>query len=175
MNVARNLTLIFSLILFLFISSTVFSQINYSLKAEAGYIRYGNNTIQVDPGPGWKGYNLNGQNGIEICAVNGVKYHNKLYAGVGVGYLNFDGIHGFSVFPELEYVPLKTRFSPLINIRVGYSHLWNQYEGGTGTTLGEFDFGVNYRISEEMDVCIKFGLLYTQQSRLIPLIVGFRF
>ena len=32
----------------------VYSQINYSIKAETGFLKYQNNTIEVDPGPNWK-------------------------------------------------------------------------------------------------------------------------
>jgi hypothetical protein len=31
------------------------SQINYSGKIETGYMKFQYNTIQVDPGPDWKG------------------------------------------------------------------------------------------------------------------------
>lgn len=61
-----------------------YSQINYSVKAETGFLRYQSNTIQVDPGPNWKGYNLYEENGIDFNVVNGVNLKNKVCAGIGI-------------------------------------------------------------------------------------------
>ena len=80
-----------------------------------------------------------------------------------------------SLFSDLEYLPFKTRLSPLFNLKIGYSHIWNQYENGTGTALGEFGFGLNYRLTENIDIYAKSGFLITQQSLLIPIRLGFRF
>jgi hypothetical protein len=68
-----------------------YSQISYSIKTETGFLMYQNNTIQVDPGPNWKGYNLYEQNGIDFNIVNGIDFENKLFVGIGIGYLNFKG------------------------------------------------------------------------------------
>ncbi len=152
-----------------------YSQINYSIKAETGFLKYQNNTIQVDPGPDWKGYNLYEKNGIDFNVINSIDFKNKLFAGIGIGYLNFEGINGISVFSDFEYIPLKTRLTPLINLRVGYSHLWNQYENGTGTLLGEFGLGLNFRLTEKLDIYTKSGFLMTQQSLIIPIRIGLRF
>lgn len=38
-----------------------YSQITYSMKAETGFLQYKTNMIQVDPGPNWKGYYLDGE------------------------------------------------------------------------------------------------------------------
>lgn len=152
-----------------------YSQINYSIKAETGFLKYQNNIIQVDPGPNWKGYNLYEENGIDFNIVNGVDFKNKLFVGIGIGYLNFDGINGLSVFSDFEYLPLKTRLGPLINLKIGYSHIWNQYENGTGTGLGEFCVGLNYRLTEKIDIYAKSGFTMTQQSLLIPIRLGIRF
>ena len=152
-----------------------YSQINYSIKAETGFLKYQNNTIQVDPGSDWKGYNLYEKNGIDFNVINSIDFNNKLFAGIGIGYLNFEGINGISVFSDFEYIPLKTRLTPLINLRVGYSHLWNQYENGTGTLLGEFGLGLNFRLTEKLDIYTKSGFLMTQQSLIIPIRIGLRF
>jgi hypothetical protein len=151
------------------------AQINYSLKTETGFLKYQYNTVQVDPTPNWKGYNLYEENGIELNFVNGFDYKNKLFAGLGLAYLNFEGINGLSVFSDFEYLPLKSRVSPLINLKVGYNHVWNQYENGTGTVLGEFCLGVNFRLSEKIEVYTKSGFLVIQQSLLIPIKLGIRF
>ena len=95
-----------------------YSQIDYFGKVETGYLRFQYTTIQIDPGPNWKGYNLNKeQSGIDLNLINGVSFKNKFFTGLGIGYLNFEGINGFSVFSDFEYLPLKTKFTPLINLR----------------------------------------------------------
>ncbi len=71
-----------------------YSQINYSIKAETGFLIYQYNTIDVDPGPNWKGYYLDEENGIDFNIVNEVDFINKLFAGIGIGYLNFEEING---------------------------------------------------------------------------------
>jgi hypothetical protein len=72
-------------------------------------------------------------------------------------------------------VPLKSKLSPLFNLKIGYSHLWNQYENGTGSALVEFGIGVNYRPKEKLNVFLKSGFLITQQSLLLPIRLGLRF
>lgn len=152
-----------------------YSQINYSMKAETGFLQYQFYTIRVDPGPNWKGYYLDEENGIDFNIVNSVDFKNKLFTGIGIGYLNFEGINGLSVFSDFEYLPFKTRLRPLINLKLGYTHIWNQYENGTGTGLGEFCVGLNYRLTEKIDIYAKSGFSMTQQSLLIPIRLGIRF
>ena len=152
-----------------------YSQISYSIKAETGFLMYQNNTIQVDPGPNWKGYNLYEQNGIDFNIVNGIDFENKLFVGIGIGYLNFEGINGFYAFTDFEYLPLKTKLTPLVNLKIGYSHIWNQYENGTGTGLVELSTGLNYRLTEKIDIYAKSGFTITQQSLLIPIRLGIKF
>ena len=152
-----------------------FAQIKYSVKTEAEFLKYKNNTIQVDPGPNWKGYYLNDKNGVAVNITNGINFKHRLFAGLGIGYLNFGGINGLSIFSDFEYVPLKTKLSPLLNLKVGYSHIWNQYENGTGTALCEFCLGVNYRLTERRTCFLKSGFLITQQSFLVPVSLGLRF
>ncbi len=157
------------------ISHTAFAQIEYQGKTEIGYMRFQHHTIQVDPGPGWKGYNLN-NSGIDINLMNGLSvFNNKIFVGIGLGYLNFEGIQGVSVFADLEYLPLKSRATPLLNLKIGHVHIWNQYEGGTRTMLGEIAIGINYKLNEKIGLYLKSGILLTQQSFLIPTTIGFRF
>jgi len=170
----RHHTQTVNLILFSIVHSG-YSQTNYSMKAETGFLKYQFNTIQVDPGPNWKGYNLDEENGVDFSIINGIDFKNKLFAGIGLGYLNFEGVNGFSIFSNFEYLPITTRLTPLIKLKLGYSYIWNQYENGTGTGLGEFCVGLNYKLIEKMDVYAKSGFTMTQQSLLIPIKLGFRF
>ena len=153
------------------------AQVRYSGRIETGYQQYFFRTITVDPGPNWKGYNLDEkQNGFNITSSNGLTFANgKLFTGIGLGYLNYEGIDGISIFGDLEYLPLKNKLTPLFNLRLGYNHIWNQYEGGRGTMHTEFGLGLNYRLSEKFGIYIKTGMLLTQQSFLIPITLGFRY
>jgi hypothetical protein len=148
------------------------AQVSYAVKAEAGFLKYQNNTIQVDPGPNWKGYYLYDQNGVGINFVQGLDYKDKLFAGIGAGYLNFEGVNGASVFSDFEYLPFKTRLTPLINLRIGYSHVWNQYENGSGTAMGEICMGLNVRLNQKIDMYCKSGILVTQQALFMPFRFG---
>jgi len=152
-----------------------YSHITYALKSELGYMKFIYNTVTVEPGPNWKGYYLDNQNGFDFSITNGIKFKEKIYTGVGVGYLNFDGINGVSLLSDFEFLALKYRLTPLIGIKFGYSHLWNQYESGTGTALAEIDLGFNFKLSDKFGVFAKIGCLFTQQSLLIPIKIGFRF
>ena len=71
---ALRLTII-GLIIILFVNQG-YSQINYSIKAETGFLIYQYNTIDVDPGPNWKGYYLDEENGIDFNIVNVVDFNN---------------------------------------------------------------------------------------------------
>lgn len=166
------------LIIVLFVSlifQKAYSQVDYSIKAETGYSKYFTKIINVDPGPDWKGYNLDDDNEIDLNVINGVTFNNRLFTGVGIGYLNFEGINGFSIFSDFEYFNQNKRISPLVNFKLGYSHIWNQYENGTGTFLGEFGAGINYKFTDQFTMYLKTGFTITQQSLLFPIRVGFRF
>jgi hypothetical protein len=170
------LRLCLSILLVCVCGSVASAQVTYSGKVEVGYLRYMSNTIQVDPGPGWRGYYLNNnQNGVDLSFSNGIRYKEKLFAGVGISYLNFESMPGMSVFSDFEYTPFTRRVSLLLNTKLGYSHLWNQYENGTGTALVELGAGISFKITERWDMYLKSGLLVTQQSALFPLKAGVRF
>ena len=151
--------------------------VNYSGKIEMGFLKFSGRLIKIDPGPGWKGYNLDDkQNGIDMNIVNGISLlKKKVFVGVGFGYLNFEGINGYSLFSDFEYIPLTKRLSPLLNLKIGYAHIWNQYLDGKSTGLTEFGIGVNYFITGKYSIYLKTGLLFTQQSHLTPIRIGFRF
>lgn len=172
MSIMKKITLLLLLVL---ISVIGCAQVDYQLKIETGYMFYQFNTVQVDPGPNWKGYHLEGENGIDFDVINGLAFKKKIFAGIGLGYLNFEGINGFTIFTNFEYLPFKTKLNPLLNMKFGYNHIWNQYENGTGSALGEIGLGLNYRLTERINIYVQSGILMTQQSLLVPFRIGFRF
>ena len=150
------------------------AQPQYVAKVGMGYIQYAYRLVMVDPGPNWKGNYLNSDNnGFGVNVMNGIAFGNrKGFVGIGLGYLNFEGVNGVSVFGDFEYLPLKTKLTPLLNVKFGYNHIWNQYEGGTGTMLSEFAFGLNYQLTPKLDIYLKTGMLFMQHSFLVPAFVG---
>jgi len=162
-------------VLLLWLTMPTKAQTSYSGRIETGYMNYLFRTITVEPGPNWKGYNLNNrQNGFNFNSINGVTFQDrKIFTGIGAGYSNFDGIDGVAIFGDFEYLPLKKRLTPILNLRLGYNHIWNQYEGGTGTMHTEFGIGINYKIKENLGLYIKSGIMITQLSLFLPLTLGF--
>ena len=148
-------------------------------KVEAGFLKFQLTTIQVDPAPGWKGYNLNEeQNGIDINGIYGMNL-NDFFVGVGLGYLYFEGIHGGAVFSDLMFVPTirKSQISPLVNLKIGFNHIWNQYEHGKSSALEEIGVGIFYKFDwrKKEGIYLQTGVLITQQALLIPIRLGYRF
>ncbi len=164
-------------VLLLWLTMPTKAQTSYSGRIETGYMNYLFRTITVEPGPNWKGYNLNNrQNGFNFNSINGVTFQDrKIFTGIGAGYSNFDGIDGVAIFGDFEYLPLKKRLTPILNLRLGYNHIWNQYEGGTGTMHTEFGIGINYKIKENLGLYIKSGIMITQQTLFLPPTLGFRY
>ncbi|MGM0497531.1 MAG: hypothetical protein ACQESJ_06395 [Bacteroidota bacterium] len=155
---------------------SVNAQMDYKRKVEAGFLKYQHNIVDVDPGPDWKGYNLdNEQNGIDINVIHGLSFKDKFMPAIGLGYLNFEGIHGISIFTDITYLPFETGITPFINLKAGYNHIWNQYENGRGSALGELGAGIHYTISKNIGGYIQSGFLFTQQSFLIPIRIGVEF
>ena len=162
--------------IFLLVSITVNAQVQYQPKVEVGYMNYRGQTLRVDPGPNWKGYYLNeNQNGVNVSVINGVSIQEKYFVGVGLGYLNFEGINGYSIYADADYIPMKTKLAPLINFKVGYSHIYNQYEGGTGSTMAELGGGFHYRLLPQIDIYLQSGWLLSQQVIFLPFRLGVQF
>lgn len=162
------------LVLFAITFSEVNSQTLFSLKAETGFLYYRFNSIEIESEPGWKGYNLQDQNGFDVNFINGMKLSDLVSAGLGIAYMNFEGMPGCAVFSDLELSPFERRWSPFVDLRFGYSHIWNQYDMGTVTTLAEISAGISYRIKDNLNIYLKMGFLNTQQSILIPIRIGIK-
>lgn len=159
--------------LLLFINTT---HAQYSAKLEAGYWVYQSRMIRVEPGPNWKGYYLAGKpDGADAGIINGISFADRrLFTGVGVGYINFAGTKGYLLFADAEYLPLRTRLTPLANLKIGRSHIWNQYNGGTATTFLEATAGMNCKLTKRTGAYLKSGVAFTQQSMFIPVRLGMR-
>ena len=169
--------IILSTLIFIAFGIKIYAQTDYSVKIDAGYLNFKSTIIDVDPGPNWKGYNLNEeQNGIDLNVINGISFsNNKFFTGIGIGYVNFEKINGLSIFTDFEYIPFKKKLSPIANLRIGYNHIWNQYENGTSSVLLELGGGIKYEMTEKLNLYLQSGILITQQSFIFPIRLGIQF
>ncbi len=150
-----------------------FSQATYALRVDMGALMFGGNIVDVDPGPGWKGDNLNEQqNGLFLECINGISIKQKLNLGVGVGWLNFEGIQGYSLYGDFQYLPLRSKLTPLIGAKFGTTHIWNQYQDGQSTALVDFSAGISYKLNKKIGISLSSGVTFTQQALLLPLRLG---
>lgn len=149
------------------------AKLDYTGKIEFGYMKFRYWTVKFSEGPE-KGYNLNNkQNGIDINLVNSLNFRNRVFTGIGIGYMNFERISGVSAFTDIEFLILKTRLTPLVNLRVGYNHIFNQYENGKGTGSGELAAGLSFRFAGKFRVYAQVGGLTTQQAYFVSMRAGF--
>lgn len=154
------------------------SNFTYMGKFEVGRQNFQHHYMQydIDPNSGWKGYNLNDQqNGIEVSVVNAIRYKKLMSLGIGIGYLNYEGIHGVCGYGDMEFVPFDNIISPISALRFGVNHIWNQYSGGSGSMQVEFGAGLNVKLSDNLDLYALSGVLFTQEAFFIPIRLGIRF
>lgn len=154
------------------------AQIQFYKKVELGYLNYRYQTVKYDiDDPNWKGPALNDeQNALGLLGVYGLRFFNdKINTGLGVGYLNFEGTNGATTFGEITFKPLKENFGPFINIRVGYSHIWNQYDNGSNSMLSAFEGGFYYNISDQKSIMFKTGIQFIHEALFLPFSLGFVF
>ena len=155
---------------------TGYSQVGYYGKIETGFSAFFMRTSIVDPGPNWLGYYLNdNQNGAEINLINGIEFNKKKGVGIGIGYLNYEGIDGVSLFVNFERLPKETKLSSIANLKIGYNHIWNQYENGSGGLQFELCAGGNYWLSENIGIYLQAGIAGMLEALFIPVKIGVRF
>lgn len=172
MNNIKRLFLISTiLICLLAINQTdTIAQIRYSGKIEAGYLPFTATTIRGDGG--LQSALKENQNGKEISVINGVKFRDRLFVGVGAGYLNFEGTKGYSIFGDIDFLVSKTKLSPLINFRAGHSKIINQEEKDNTSGTVEFGFGVNYKAANRLNIYLKVGAAFAHNASYTPIRIG---
>ncbi len=158
----------------LFISSfNIHAQITKELKLETGYSFYRYRLVYVEPGPDWKGYNIrNKSDGMDINLVYGFKWKQVVFTGIGLGYVNYNGINGYTFFGETLVYPLKTKIKPQLGVRFGLNHIDNQYVNGSTTSLLEFNYGFNFPINR-FKITLSSAFSFTQQVFFVPVRLGF--
>ncbi|PMD90349.1 hypothetical protein BWI97_22935 [Siphonobacter sp. BAB-5405] len=130
----------------------------------------------VDPSPDWKGDYLPPQaNGFRLTSVNGWVFKEMIHAGLGLSYARIAGINGMMAFADLRADFSTQRFTPYFYLNPGYSHFWNQYEGGTATFLLETGLGAGYRLKGKSRILASVGLLGMQQKGYLTGKIGCTF
>jgi|GEM_PF-419186 len=162
------------------------------VKPELGYTHFLEHAVQIEAGPNWQGYYIEYQNAFTANIAGGVRLGSHFTAGIGLGYQNFEGQHGVSIYADLEFYPTRLKYyegteevpvvsrikptvRPFVYIRTGFNQLWNQYEGGTQSAVGEAGLGFEYNFQSGNCIYLKGGLSVMQQSFLLPLGLGMRF
>jgi len=98
-----------------------------------------------------------------------------LHVGIGAGYANFSKTSGMMLFGDIRVDFSKKPFAVFAYVNPGYSHFWNQYDGGTGTAMIDFGLGARYNVFRKSKVLLSFGLLSMQQNSYIPVKLGYTF
>ena len=163
-------------LIYSFINTHAQSQIKYTAKIEAGYQFFLSRPVKYDIGEGWFGYQLGEKpNGIDLSLINGISFKNNLRLGLGVSYLNYERINGYAVFGDLEYATTKAKISPLFNLKIGRSHINNQYINGSTETVIDISGGVEHKVGKKLCLQYKAGFRFVHQSIFLPVRIGARF
>ncbi len=153
-----------------FVSGTI-AQAQQRIKFESTlaveYFNHLTTTLQVDPGPDWKGYYLpEDSQGFKVTSTNGIVKNESLHVGLGLSYARLAQINGVLGFADLRLDISRKRFAPYLYLNPGYSHFWNQYEGGTGGFNWENGLGGRYRIKNTGSILASAGLAFMQQGSI---------
>jgi hypothetical protein len=168
--------LLCSVLVYASINAYAQSQIKYTAKVEAGYQFFLSRPVKYDVGEGWLGYQLGGKpNGVDLSLINGISFKNNLRLGLGVSYLNYERLNGYAVFGDLEYVTARAKISPLFNLKIGRSHVNNQYINGSTETFVDISGGIEHKVWGKLSLQYKAGFRFVHQSMFLPVRIGARF
>ena len=154
---------------------TLQAQSRYLGDFHMGPLLFITNTITVDPGPNWLGYSLDKESAYTLSTSHGILWKGVFFTGLGAEFQQFQGKQGLSGFLSFATHPTNKKFSLTWRLKIGYSHLWNQYEGGTSSKYIAPGLGVVWNVSARIALELTTGFTWMQQSLLWPLEVGFRF
>jgi len=138
-------------------------------------MRYGGTLMRYEAEFGDPYYLDERVDGKELNFVNGVLIKERGMMGIGISYLNFEKIQGFSTTLDFEYLPSKRKLSPLLNFRYGQSYLKNQYNVHKSATLVGADIGVNFKPLNVLQLYLKGGFVFTHNVGFFTWRGGIRF
>lgn len=170
-NKKSLLLLLLTNIIFTF---TINAQQKFLHKIECNFVQYGTNIIQVEPGPNWKGYNIN-DDVLQLSYIFAKNRPQKIIYGVGLSYMNFKGYNGLNVLLNMENPDRGQKISPLFGSRIGYSKIWNQYPKGKNSIVAQMNTGVRVKLTERVATGFFIGFQIGQQSIIFPIGLNVKF
>lgn len=161
-----------------FLSAQSQGNIRFESTVNAGTVTYFTGLVMVDPGEGWQGYYLPREagTGIQLTSSNGISISDNFHLGVGAGYAYISKTSGLMLFADLRAdFSRRKPFAMFAYFNPGYSHFWNQYDGGTGTAMLDFGLGVRYKVMAKSKIMLSAGLLSMQMNTYISMKLGYTF
>ncbi len=87
------------------------------------YFNHLTTTLQVDPGPDWRGYYLpEDSQGFKVTSTNGIVKNESLHVGLGLSYARLAPMNGALGFIDVRLDFSRKRFAPYVYLNPGYSH-----------------------------------------------------
>jgi len=107
------------------------------------------------------------KNGLGLHAIADFEFHEKVYAGVGVGYEQLGEDQLLPIFFDLKAFLKKSKRSTYFTGQLGYALMWNDdlanYNSYTYTGGILFSPGVGYKLPLENAGTVMFNVSYRQQ------------
>jgi len=148
------------------------SQLKYTAKVEAGYHFIFARLLKDMPEDAVSYLRPHGiSDGIDLSFVNGISFRNNLRLGLGIAYLNYKQINGYTIFGDLEYVVGKNKVSPVVNLKIGKSYVNNIGDN----TFVDFTGGVEHKVGKKLSLQYKTGLRFVHHSIFLPILIGAKF
>ena len=80
-----------------------------------------------------------------------------------------------NVLGEMQLNPFDDNGAPFLNLRLGYHHLWNQYPNGKGSLLADFGSGIQFIVTPEVNIYVKYGIVFSHNTLFLPFALGCQF
>lgn len=107
------------------------------------------------------------KNGIGLHAIADFEFHERVYAGLGVGYERLDNDQWLPIFLDLKAFTKKNKRSAYFTGQLGYTLMWNndfaRYNSYTYTGGIMFSPGIGYKLPLEKSGTMLFNVSYRQQ------------
>ncbi len=107
------------------------------------------------------------KNGIGLHAIADFEFHERVYAGLGVGYERLDNDQWLPIFVDLKAFTKKNKRSAYFTGQLGYTLMWNddfaRYNSYTYTGGIMFSPGIGYKLPLEKAGTMLFNVSYRQQ------------
>jgi hypothetical protein len=160
-------------VLFLFLICNYLHAQKFTGRLESGYLIYGSSYIVYATSGA-----TNKPNGFDVNAIGSFVISKHSEIGIGAAYRNLKGT-GVSAFAEYRLNILKTKLTPTLGTKIGYSHSNRNYNINSpdkkSTGLIELMVGIKYKLKKRVALNLSGGGLFTQGLLVFPVRAGFNF